>query len=131
MDKQVKYKLNFNVELLDVDGIPVKVFDPKRLGEDNLTAKDLIVLTINKRLGALLANSNWTYEAKELEWYSILYKTGILELDTIDCSKFLEFIKGERKSSNRNNSYITNIEYVQIVEVFKKSGFKLDNNASI
>lgn len=117
---QTKHKLNFCVPLLNIDGVPQQEIRPSFKGTyADLTDDDYVISMLNKILGRALAGSNEDFDGKEFEWYSVLYNTGVLELDATDTRRLKQFVVSKRKGEGA----FSNIVVKQLFDVFKRANF--------
>lgn len=117
---QTKHKLNFCVPLINIDGIEQQEIRPTFKGSyADLKDEDYMTSMLNKILARALAGSNEDFDGKEFEWYSVLYQTGILELDATDTRRLKQFVVSKRKGDQA----FSNIVVKQLFDVFKRANF--------
>ena len=118
--EQKKFKLDFNVPNVTLDGVEVEEISSSFKGRyEDLTPSDYTKSMLNKILARSIANSNEDLDGREFEWYSVLYTKGVLELDEVGTRKLKQYITNKRKGDGA----FSNIIVKQLYDVFKRANF--------
>jgi hypothetical protein len=118
--EQKKFKLDFNLPNLTLDGVELEEISPSFRGAyADLQPSDYVKSKLNKILARSIANSNEDLDGREFEWYSVLYTKGILELDEVGTRKLKQYITNKRKGEGA----FSNIVVKQLFDVFTRANF--------
>jgi hypothetical protein len=115
------FKLDFNFTLKDAEDFPLETIKSGIKAGTPVTLDMYEELKANRLLGRTIALSNEELGGTAFDWYPILLSGKILEASKIETGILKEFILNQRKEKNQNFS---NVIVKQLLEVFKKAGYK-------
>jgi hypothetical protein len=115
------FKLDFNFTLKDADDFPLETIKSGIKAGTPITLEMYEELKANRLLGRTIALSNEELGGTAFDWYPILLSGKILEASKVETGILKEFILDQRKNKNQNFS---NVIVKQLLEVFKKAGYK-------
>ena len=115
------FKLDFNFTLKDADDFPLETIKSGIKAGTPVTLEMYEELKANRLLGRTIALSNEELGGTAFDWYPILLSGKILEASKVETGILKEFILNQRKNKNQNFS---NVIVKQLLEVFKKAGYK-------
>jgi hypothetical protein len=115
------FKLDFNFTLKDAEDFPLETIKSGIKAGTPVTLEMYEELKANRLLGRTIALSNEELGGTAFDWYPILLSGKILEASKVETGILKEFILNQRKNKNQNFS---NVIVKQLLEVFKKAGYK-------